>query len=124
MAEHMTAEQLRAELERIADFMDRLVDTDIDSDGPLDPGKTYYVTVADEQMATNARELRALAARLSGMAAVPQGWKLVPIEHSKEMADAFQGQGIHSFALTTFRLGDFHVRYRALLAAAPEPPHV
>ena len=46
--------------------------------------------------------------------AVPQGWKLVPVEPTQEMLDH-----VNRTVPDLFELGD---EYRAMLAAAPQPP--
>lgn len=68
-------------------------------------------------------------ARLSGMAAVPDGWKLVPVNATDEMLQAW-----HEGSLAAEPDGDYHgtptisldainrAGYAALLAAAPEVP--
>lgn len=63
------------------------------------------------------------AARRAPVVQVPQGWKLVPVESTEEMARAFRADDApYFFAMTTIRCNDFAERYRAALAAAPQPP--
>jgi hypothetical protein len=62
-----------------------------------------------------------LAARLSGIVAVPEGWKLVPTKMTIEMAIAFA-----EVWFTQIRCIDdpeMDDAYAALIGAAPEPPH-
>lgn len=54
---------------------------------------------------------------------VPNGWKLVPEESTEAMARAFRADDApYYFAMITIRCNDFAERYRAALAAAPQPP--
>ena len=63
------------------------------------------------------------AARRAPAAPVLQGWKLVPEESTEAMARAFRADDApYYFAMTTIRCNDFAARYRAALAAAPQPP--
>lgn len=71
------------------------------------------------------RERDELAARLSGMAAVPDGWKLVPIEPTKRMMRKAENAIMRGASANpaTSGCGRCHVTaYRAAVAAAPEVP--
>lgn len=57
------------------------------------------------------------AARRAPAAPVPQGWKLVPAEVTKEMQDAWDSAPQDEDADD-----EFYGAYRAMLAAAPQPP--
>lgn len=102
MAEHMTAEQLRAELERIANHCE------------------------DSGLIIAPRELRNLAARLSGMAAVPT---CCPRQLTGGDVTRIAASLTHEFRLSP-DLAEKCVRNvcrqvaPALLAESPEPPHV
>lgn len=130
MAEHMTAEQV---LERHHKLLDEI-------------GEAYRVHPQTIRM------LKSIAARLSGMAAVPEGWKLVPIEPTPEIVAAaatavwptasandlaVARQAAMIVLRTTMEpapgatleqiaaaLATMPPAYRAMLDAAPEPPHV
>ncbi|QTW18214.1 hypothetical protein [Comamonas kerstersii] len=53
---------------------------------------------------------------------VPEGWKLVPEESTEAMARAFRADDApYYFAMTTIRCNDFAERWRAVIAAAPQP---
>lgn len=107
----MTAADIRDELRAIVDCLSV-------------PNLGYELEKACREQLTN------LAARLSGMAAaVPDGWKLVPIAATDEMLQAW-----HEGSLAAEPDGDYHgtptisldainrAGYTALLAAAPEVP--
>lgn len=51
--------------------------------------------------------------------AVPDGWKLVPVEPTAKMLQAAEGTGSRSYTGTFVVLPD--AAYRAMLAAAPQP---
>ena len=52
--------------------------------------------------------------------AVPDGWQLVPMEGTEEMARAFRAETTPAlFYMTTIQCADFEERYRAMLGAAP-----
>lgn len=53
-----------------------------------------------------------------GGVAVPDGWKLVPVEPTREMIDAAMGFRSDSCDPRTIAVEDYH----AMLAAAPQPP--
>jgi hypothetical protein len=58
-----------------------------------------------------AREIRFARALLASTAAVPEGWKLVPVELNADMLAALRAP-----------VGSTEQRYRAMLAASPVPP--
>ena len=65
-----------------------------------------------------AQELRALADRMEAKpisAAIPDGWKLVPIEPTESMMDAYR------YAFTSKDRFDGANVYKAMLTAAPAP---
>ena len=64
-----------------------------------------------EQPLHTEQTVRALLAAAPSM---PQGWKLVPVEPTQEMLDH-----VNRTVPDLFELGD---EYRAMLAAAPQPP--
>lgn len=75
---------------------------------------------AAEQAAWHAGldEVRAQAAPAA--VAVPDGWQLVPMEGTEEMARAFRAESTPAlFYMTTIQCADFQERYRAMLGAAP-----
>ena len=56
-------------------------------------------------------------------AAVPDGWMLVPMNGTEEMARAFRAESTPElFYMTTIQCADFQERYRAMLNAAPVAP--
>ena len=59
-------------------------------------------------------------------ASVPEGWKLVPVEPTEEMVNAFKSADLtelRRYGVTISRLlVRFTQNYRAMLAAAPNPP--
>jgi hypothetical protein len=114
MADHMTAEQLRAELERIARWLTGEVCIVGDENGEAP------ATAHDYELDQAAGALHALAARLSGMAAVPEGWKLIPLLPTDKMLDAAQTNETGGLITREARARIF----RAMALAAPEPPHV
>ena len=76
----------------------------------------------DSDVIELARRFHALAARLSGMAAVPEGWKLVPIEPNWDMRNEGREFLIDGLEKEPERLAYF--LWKTMCAAAPEPPHV
>lgn len=63
------------------------------------------------------------AAPQAVQAAVPDGWMLVPMNGTEEMARAFRAESTPElFYMTTIQCADFQERYRAMLNAAPVSP--
>ena len=64
--------------------------------------------------------------RRASPASAPEGWKLVPVEPTEEMVNAFKSADLtelRRYGVTISRLlVRFTQNYRALLAAAPNPP--
>lgn len=138
MTDHMTAEQLRELIEAAQAFADSL---------PRGDTLRYYCRKHELTRLRKALD----AARLSGMAAVPEGWKLVPIEPTPEIVAAaamaawpiasandiaVARQAAMIMLRTTMdlapgatleqlaaTLATMPPAYRAMLAASPEPPH-
>ena len=115
MASPMTAEQLRAELERIARWLEGEVCIVGDENGEAP------ATAHDHELSQAALELRALAARLSGMAA----------EVTDKQVDAacvarWSGRDAWERLPAAVRRHEQYLMclsLNAALAASPEPPH-
>lgn len=76
-----------------------------------------YTSCDPEIARAAADEITRLRAALSERAAVPHGWRLVPVEPTPEMVEAAFD------ALPLYPLeGKIRTHYRAMLAAAPSPP--
>lgn len=99
----MTVELLRAELTHVAAEFDKYVGMDLTA---------RQLRIAVKGMADDIRQI---AARLSGMVAVPEGWRRVPYEPTTGMCRAGLAERHDDLARSI---------YRAMLDAAPEPPHV
>ncbi|EMC4146455.1 hypothetical protein VEL46_004241 [Cronobacter sakazakii] len=79
---------------------------------PYDPQIAEYEQMMEAEQAqadTTSQQFESLA----GKAVVPDGWRLVPIDPTKDMLRA--GQSVVGFWLNTIKC------YEAMLAAAPEP---
>ena len=63
-----------------------------------------------------ARQFLRANAIASVAGSVPEGWQLVPIEPTEKMLKASAGQYVNG------RYGYDLAKYRAMLAAAPQPP--
>jgi hypothetical protein len=124
MADHMTAEQVRAELERIARW--------IRGEIRFSPRKRP-ATDHDYELNQAATALLKVAARLSGMAAVPEGWVLLPRRLTAENGAkaALWGEVPSVLAHQFVPWPDIKSAHNAVVKlfdgkapAAPEPPHV
>ncbi|MGW8423268.1 hypothetical protein [Comamonas sp. HJ-2] len=74
---------------------------------------------AAEQAAWHAGLDEGRAQAAPAAVAVPDGWKLVPVNSTEEMARAFRAESTPAlFYMTTIQCADFQERYRAMLAAA------
>lgn len=74
------------------------------------------------------KEIDRLRAKLASRAGVPDGWKLVPVEPTREMLDAGMDVLMNQCEISVNEYGDIEVEtitprrvYRAMLAAAPSP---
>lgn len=108
MADHMTAEQLHNEFERVAEAL-------LSAEGS--PLMCEHLS----------NEISRLAARLSGMAVVPKGWKLVPLlptEQQMRAAESAITEGACANPPTSGCGRCHRTAYDAAVSAAPEPPHV
>lgn len=117
MADHMTAEQLRAEIIRHIGASRMIADS-------LDIGGQRVAAV---HARSSIPFLEMIAACLECMAAAPDGWKLVPVNPTDAMQDegaqaANAEHGRHN--CSSIGYGHSEAVYRAMIAAAPEPPHV
>lgn len=106
MADPMTAEQLRDQLFQIEMFARTRASR---SDASAASNLTHIANTVEQ-----------LAARLSGMAAVPDGWRLVPLLPTDKMLDAAQTNETGGLITREARARIF----RAMALDAPEPPHV
>ena len=78
----------------------------------------YAAAAALKRLHTRVQELEAQAARRAPAAPVPQGWRLVPVEPTKEMIQrACDDHGYPGGSRWVYRDG-----YRSMLATAPQPP--
>lgn len=128
MTEHMTAEQLRAEIEaKCSEFMGRAIDAQNAPEWNADEScRDAYVEAV--------KYLRSIAARLSGMAAAPQWQSMETAPRDRVVLVRSPSRGIfearwsewlgHFLAARVLGLGLPDADSWCEVAASPEPPHV